>query len=258
MNFVDWVATKMEILAAVAVGTLWILGLLGLVLPILPGPTLIMISAWVCKLLAPASLEWHWVFIATAIWATGSVVDFLASLIGAKVMGSTKWGLLGAMVGALLGLFFLPFGLILGPLVGAFAGELLLARRNAFHSGKAGLGAGLGFVIGKFVQVLTALAMISVILWGVIGNSAAGGRANTVGQSVIQNQMTTGTHTNSANQSQDFDDSSASRRNIEAAVRGIPATVVQSPSFNVDPYATEQSAVTSLPHPDVVQGPSRD
>ncbi len=159
----------MEWLAALVVGLMWVLGLVGLVIPVLPGPTLIMASAWVCKLLVPDSMDWSWVFWVTGIWFFASLVDFFASVIGAKAMGSSQWGLFGAMAGAFVGLFFLPFGLILGPLLGAFFAELLVARRSPVSSSKASVGAGLGLVIGKLVQVFASLGMMAVMAWAVVG-----------------------------------------------------------------------------------------
>ena len=158
----------MELLAIMTVIFLWLLGLAGVIIPFLPGPTLVMASAWAYFVLAPHPYPWWVAAIATAIWAIGSLLDALASLLGAKVMGSSKWGLLGATIGLLAGLFFFPIGLIIGPLAGAFAAELFFARKDLLTSGKVGIGAGMGILIGKILQVLTILAIIGWMLWAMI------------------------------------------------------------------------------------------
>jgi uncharacterized protein YqgC (DUF456 family) len=158
----------MELLAIMTVIFLWLLGLAGVIVPFFPGPTLVMASAWAYFVLAPHPYPWWVAAIATAIWAIGSLLDALASLLGAKVMGSSKWGLLGATIGLLAGLFFFPIGLVIGPLAGAFIAELLFARKGLLTSGKVGLGAGMGILIGKILQVLTIFAIIGWMLWAMI------------------------------------------------------------------------------------------
>jgi len=155
----------MELLAVITVIFLWLLGLAGVIVPFLPGPTLVMASAWAYFVLSPSPYPWWVAAIATAVWAVGSLLDALASLLGAKVMGSSKWGLLGATIGLLAGLFFFPIGLIIGPLAGAFAAELFFARKDLLTSGKVGFGAGMGILIGKLIQILTILAIVAFMLW---------------------------------------------------------------------------------------------
>jgi hypothetical protein len=96
------------------------------------------------------------------------ILDYLAGVYGARRMGATRWGVLGALIGALLGLVVGgPVGLILGPLVGAVGFELIMGTkfRAAFQ---AGVGTFLGYIAGIIMKSTLSLVMILIFLWKVI------------------------------------------------------------------------------------------
>jgi hypothetical protein len=90
-------------------------------------------------------------------------LDFVATAVGARRFGTSWWGVLGAVLGTLGGLFFGPVGLVIGPFVGAFLLELL-ARRDLRQAGRAGLGAWLGLVLGTAGRLGLVAAMIAVFV----------------------------------------------------------------------------------------------
>ncbi len=138
-----------------------LLGLVGAVVPGLPGTPLIFAAALVHRLyFGDRGAAW-WVILALGLLAAASmVVDFAATSLGARRFGATWRGIVGAGIGALLGLFLLPpFGLILGPWLGAVVGEVL-GGREWKSAGKAGLGAVLGLLAGTAAKVAACLAMI--------------------------------------------------------------------------------------------------
>ncbi|WP_246212089.1 DUF456 domain-containing protein [Usitatibacter palustris] len=92
--------------------------------------------------------------------ALSFLVDFLGSLLGAKRAGASPLALVGATIGALVGLFFGIAGLILGPFVGAVAGEYI-ARRKLDQAGKVGLGTWLGLLFAAVAKVVIAFLMIA-------------------------------------------------------------------------------------------------
>jgi uncharacterized protein YqgC (DUF456 family) len=90
-------------------------------------------------------------------------LEFAGAYFSAKRFGATKWGILGATLGAIVGLFF-PFpGLIAGPVVGAIAGELVAGKRLV-KAGRAGWGTFLGNVVGMIGKLTTGLVMVSWFL----------------------------------------------------------------------------------------------
>jgi len=89
------------------------------------------------------------------------VIEYISSSIGSKKFGASKLGFLGAFVGAIIGVFFVPWGLILGPLCGALIGELIVGKKikEAF---RAGGGAVLGFFGGTFLKIVASFVMIAL------------------------------------------------------------------------------------------------
>jgi uncharacterized protein YqgC (DUF456 family) len=88
-------------------------------------------------------------------------VDYLAGALGAKKMGATKWGVLGAVVGMVPGIFFGLPGMILGPSIGAIAFEYW-KNPDFKAASKAGAGVMIGFAIGIVAKCALALAILGV------------------------------------------------------------------------------------------------
>ena len=57
------------------------------------------------------------------------------------------------MAGTLLGLFFMPWGVIVGPFIGAVVGEML-GGQDLSHAIRAGIGTLLGFLFGTLLKVI--------------------------------------------------------------------------------------------------------
>ncbi len=155
---------------------LMLLGLVGAVLPGLPGPPLVFIAALAHRLyFGDRGASW-WVILVLGVLTVVSIAtDFLATTYGAKRMGATWRGIFGAGLGALVGLFvFPPFGLVLGPLVGAFLAEYLSGREWK-SAGKAGVGAVLGLIAGTAAKVAACLAMIILFALNVLLRSPISG-----------------------------------------------------------------------------------
>ena len=115
-------ATTFYILAAV----LAVVGLVGSVLPVLPGPTLSWIG-WLLLYFTPGDkVSLTSVIVWGVVLIVISLLDSFGSTWMTSKMGGSKWGTRGCFIGMLIGLFcFPPAGLILGPFVGAFVGELI-------------------------------------------------------------------------------------------------------------------------------------
>ena len=140
-----------------------IVGLLGTILPAIPGLPLMFAGAWLLAYTGDYQVIGTPALIALGILALiGSAMDYVAGLLGAKFTGASKQALWGAFVGGIVGLFFSLPGLILGPLVGAALGELW-ARRSLLSAGKVGIGTFIGFIIGVVAKVGCALAILLTI-----------------------------------------------------------------------------------------------
>jgi len=144
------------------------IGLIGTVIPVVPGTTIILAAAVVHRVAlgADRSLGWSALIAMLLLTLLTYAIDAAASYLGAKRFGATKWGLLGCAAGALLGLFFGFFGLFVGPVIGAIAGELI-AGKEMMKAGRAGWGTFLGSIAGLIGKLFIGLIMIVIFLMNV-------------------------------------------------------------------------------------------
>lgn len=143
---------------------LMLIGMAGVVVPLLPGTTLILLAAFIHKLVLSEDLSWMTVGFVALFWVFSIVADIGGVLLGTRWFGGSKWGMAGASGGALVGVFFSLPALILGTVFGAMAAEKLLARKSSGESLKAGLGAAAGFVISTVARLFCAAVMIGLFL----------------------------------------------------------------------------------------------
>lgn len=142
---------------------LLIIGLLGAVLPALPGTIIIMAASVIHYFVVGPDQSPGWIgYTIMALFLILSyVLEFLASSAGAKKFGSTKAGVWGALVGGIVGIFFGIPGLILGPVLGAFLAETTIAKQTLKDSANASHGAFWGVVVGSLIKLVCAFFMIS-------------------------------------------------------------------------------------------------
>lgn len=157
----------------IGLGVAWLvmlIGVFGCVLPAIPGAPLVFTAALAHRLYfgEPASASTWMLIVIFLLMLCSLVLDYLATMYGAKKLGSSRNGIIGAVVGGILGLiiFSIP-GALLGPFVGAFAGEML-GGKDWKSSGKAGLGATLGLLGGAVGKLACALAMAGLFTVNVV------------------------------------------------------------------------------------------
>jgi uncharacterized protein YqgC (DUF456 family) len=143
-------------LLAIAI-ILIIAGILGCILPIIPGPPLSFLGILVLHFTDFATYSTRFLLIAAAIAVFVTVLDYLVPIWGTKRFGGTKAGMWGATIGMIVGMIFLgPLGLIFGPLVGAIISESIKGANNkdAFRSG---IGAFVGFLLGVGLKLAASV-----------------------------------------------------------------------------------------------------
>jgi uncharacterized protein YqgC (DUF456 family) len=163
MEYAIWALTLLLILA----------GLVGSVVPLLPGTTLILVGVVLHKVLLPATVSTTAVVWIGVFWLCSVLADFACTLLGARVFGGSKWGMTGAGGGALVGMFFSLPALLLSTILGAFAAEKLVGQRSHGDALKSGLGAALGFLVSTIVRALFALAMVALFAYSTITIASA-------------------------------------------------------------------------------------
>lgn len=149
----------MEVLWIV-LGVIFIIaGLAGCFLPVLPGPPLAYVSLLLLQFTEPRPFTAKFLLIMAAVVAAVTVLDYFVPGWGARRWGGSKYGIYGAMLGVLVGLFvFPPFGFLIFPILGAVAGELISGKQFK-KAMKAGMGAFAGLVLGTMLKFSVTLVI---------------------------------------------------------------------------------------------------
>lgn len=148
MEIVWWSVTVLLMLA----------GLAGTVVPLIPGTILILAGA-ILNHFTLHSVGWPTLAVLTLLMLAAQALDILSGAVGARWFGATRWGAIGGILGALVGLFFGLPGIFLGPLAGALIGELL-GGKGILPAGKSSWGTFLGTTAGLVGKVLIGLLMV--------------------------------------------------------------------------------------------------
>lgn len=150
---------------------LWILvvalmaaGLVGTVLPVLPGAVLIFAGAVIGAWIDDWSRVSGWTLGVLGVLALVSIAcDFVAGSLGAKRIGASPLAVSGAAIGTLAGVFTGLWGVLFMPFVGAAIGEFV-AMRNLQRAGRVGLATGVGLLVGVVVKLAVAFSMIGIFV----------------------------------------------------------------------------------------------
>ncbi|WP_300698326.1 DUF456 domain-containing protein [Bacteroides sp.] len=141
----------MDILLIILGALCMIIGLAGCFLPIIPGPPVayagLLLLHFTDKAQFTTAQLLTWLFIVILL----QVLDYFIPMLGSKYSGGSRWGTRGCLIGTVVGLFFMPWGIILGPFLGAFLGELLGGRATG-QALKSGLGSLFGFLFGTVLK----------------------------------------------------------------------------------------------------------
>jgi uncharacterized protein YqgC (DUF456 family) len=139
-----------------------VVGIAGTVMPAIPGVPLVfvglLVAAWADHF---QKVGWFTLSILGVLTLFSFVLDFFATSLGAKRVGASWLALALSVVGAIVGLFFSIPGLILGPFIGAFAGEYI-ARRDWRQARRVGFGTWLGMLLaiaGKLALIFTMVGI---------------------------------------------------------------------------------------------------
>ncbi len=153
----------------IAVVFLFALGLLGVVLPAIPGLPILWLGVLVYGWATGFQEVTVGVVVLTGIIALiGMTLDFLAGVLGAKTFGASWYGVLGALLGGIFGFIAVSvFGLFIGSFVGAWLGEYLKYERTSSAT-KAGFGTIMGIVFGMVLKIIFALVIIGIFVWKIV------------------------------------------------------------------------------------------
>jgi len=135
-----------------------LVGLVGTVVPLVPGTVLILCGAVLGHFTLHA-IGWPTLIGLTVLTILAQLLDFASGAAGAKYFGATRWGAIGGVVGAVVGLFYGVIGIFVAPLVGVLIGELL-GGKGILPAGKSTWGTLLGTTAGIIGKLAIGIAMI--------------------------------------------------------------------------------------------------
>ena len=143
---------------------LTVIGLAGLLLPVVPGAPLLFLGL----LFGAWAEDFRYIGVWTLLLLAGMaaltyVVEVAASLLGVKKYGGSHRAMAGALFGGIVGLFFGIPGILFGPFLGAVGGELSL-QRSLDQASRAGWGTVVGLAIGVAGKLAIGIAMIGLFL----------------------------------------------------------------------------------------------
>ncbi len=159
-----------QALLYIVAAILIVVGILGVILPALPGLPLVfggmLLAAWADGF----ERIGVWTLVILGILTVLSLlIDIVATSMGAKRVGASRLAIVGAMIGTVVGLFFGIVGVFIAPFIGAVLGELLhrrkLERSDVGHAAKVGLGTWFGILLGVISKLALAFAMLGLFFF---------------------------------------------------------------------------------------------
>lgn len=155
----------LTVLLAIISTILVLAGLFGVILPLLPGVPI----AWLGLFIFAIGTGFERISVTTtviffAVMLLTFAVDFFAPMLGAGKYKASKWGIIGASLGSLLGIITLGlWGIILGPFVGAMLGEIIAGKEGG-KAIKIAFGTFWGIVFGGLFKVIVVLVMLGFLI----------------------------------------------------------------------------------------------
>ena len=159
----------MDILLLLAALVLAVTGIVGCIVPVIPGVILSyagLLCAYGCSgsALTPAAL-WIW----AAVTVVVSLVDYLLPGYLTRLFGGSRASVVGATLGVFAGFFlFPPIGIVVCPFLGAVIGEPIHDSRDTARAPRAGIGSFLAFVAGTGIKLAASIYMLILIVGDLI------------------------------------------------------------------------------------------
>lgn len=145
---------------------LMIVGIVGSLIPVLPGPPIGWVGLLLLYLTSIVPMDWLVLGIALGFAIVISILDYVIPAIGTKKSGGTKYGMWGTTLGLIFGLFFIPIpsGFLIGAFGGAFIGEMLYDSKDTNRATKAAFGSFLGFLTSTFIKLLVSFVFLILFI----------------------------------------------------------------------------------------------
>ncbi|WP_295833157.1 DUF456 domain-containing protein [uncultured Winogradskyella sp.] len=159
----------MEIVIIISALLLMLLGLAGSFLPVLPGPLTSWLGLFVLSYADGVTISKTFLIVTFIVALLIFILDYIIPVVGTKRFGGSKSGMIGTSLGLVVGLLSpIPFGIIIGPFLGAIIGELM-HKNDVNRATKAAFGSFIGFVTSTFLKFIIAIVYLGIFISKVAG-----------------------------------------------------------------------------------------
>lgn len=162
-------STLFVVLSILAV-ILTLVGVVGSVVPALPGPPFSWAAMVIVYYICAPQVGLAAVVVFGILTLLAAILDYVAPVFVTKMGGGSRMAMLGSSVGVIVGLFFMPLGLILGPLAGAFLGEMMATNR-ANVAFRVAILSFIAFLVTSGIKLVLSLLMTYYVLDAIIRTS---------------------------------------------------------------------------------------
>jgi len=145
----------MEAILVIIGSLLIIAGFIGSFLPIIPGPPLSYVGLLALQLTSSHPFSLQFLIIWALVVGVLMVLDNVIPAYGTKKFGGSVYGIWGCIIGIFVGFFFAPVGLVAGPLIGAFVGELV-GGKNSDQALRSAWGSFVRFLVSTVLKVMAS------------------------------------------------------------------------------------------------------
>ena len=149
----------MDILLYILSAICLLAGFIGCFVPVIPGPPLSYIGLLLLHFTEKEPFSATYLLIILAIVVVIQILDYIVPSLGSKLLGGSRWGSRGCLAGTIIGMFFLPLGIIAGPFLGAVVGELI-GGKDFGQAIVSGLGSFIGFLASTLLKLAISVYMI--------------------------------------------------------------------------------------------------
>ena len=163
--------SMMDILFIVIGLLLMLVGILGSILPVIPGTPISWLGLIVLYLSPSLPFDWFFIVVTGIVAIAIYIMDYIIPAIGTKKFGGSKAGAWGTMIGLIVGILApIPFGILIGPFLGALVGELAFNKTEGPQAFKAAMGSFIGFLTSTFIKFVATCIYLGLFVYKVFVN----------------------------------------------------------------------------------------
>ncbi len=147
-----------------------ILGIIGSILPVLPGPITSWFGLLLLYLTSAVPINYYILGISFFIALVIFILDYIIPGLGAKRFGGSKKGATGATVGLVIGLLLpIPLGFVIGAFAGALIGEFIHDPKDIKRALKSAFGSFMGFLASTTMKLFASLIFLVIYIYELSG-----------------------------------------------------------------------------------------